>query len=319
MARLPALTALLTLALPVSAFAAQESVVQAVGDPVEWTTEDGVVTHGLLFPPKKGQAVQGAIVFVHEPMRTARDWTYMAEKMSGHGYYCLTFDLRGHGESIMQGDEELDRELFGPEEFTGMVTDVAAAVGLLRAQPGVDPDAIHIAGSDLGGSLAVMHAISDPGVRSVALLSPGLGYDGVNMVGKVAEYGKRNLLIVYSMEDTYSRKSSEVFEREARGGVHVETYYGVGHGMKMLSREPKLENLMTSWFLGTVLTDEGRTLAETGKPLTQDKDVEAGLDEEAERARLKEQKKAADESQAEAVGEEEERKRWDLGDDDDKK
>ncbi len=290
---------------------------QAVGDPVQWTTEDGVTVQGLMFPPKKGKKAQGAIVFVHEPMRTARDWTYMAEKMSENGYYCLTFDLRGHGGSLMQGDEELDRELFGPEEFAAMTADVAAAVGRLRAQPGVDPDKIMLAGSDLGGSLAVLHAIDDAGVSSVALLSPGLGYDGVNMVGKVAAVGKRNILLVYSMEDTYSRKSTEVFEREARGGVHVEMYYGVGHGMKMLSREPKLEGLLEAWFRGTVLTEEGRTLAETGKPITQDKDVATELDENAERERLEKQKEEADSTQAEAVGEEEERKRWDLGDDDD--
>lgn len=310
---MPRLLVFIAALLTLAAAGPASGVVGSVGTPVQWTTSDGVAGNGLLFPPEQSAAL-GAIVFVHEPMRTARDWTYMAEKMARHGYYCLIFDLRGHGESVMRGDEELDRELFGPEEFAMMSADVAAAVETLRAQDGVDADRIFLAGSDLGGSLAILHAIDDPGIKSVAMLSPGLGYDGVNMVGKVAEYGKRNLMLVYSMEDTYSRKSAGVFEEEARGGVHVETYYGVGHGMKMLSREPKLETLMISWFLGTVLTEEGRTLAETGKPLTGAKDVDGTVDEDEERARLKAQKKDADETKGEAVGEEEERKRWDLGD-----
>ena len=295
--------------------ASAQSVVGAIGDAMTWTSADGVQGSGLVFEPKEGKPVLGAIVFVHEPNRSGRDWTYMAEKMASHGFWSVTFDLRGHGESLMQNGEELDRELFGPEEFMAMTADVAAAVEHARTLDGVDRDRIHLAGSDLGGSLAVLYGGGDPEVRSVALLSPGLGYDGVNAVGKVAEFGKRNVLLVYSMEDTYSRKSAEVFEREARGGVHVEAYYGVGHGRKMLAREPRLETLLTGWFLGTVLTDEGRTLAETGQPLTQDKDVEAEIDTEAEKKRIEEQKKEADESKGEAVGDEEEPKRWDLGDD----
>jgi pimeloyl-ACP methyl ester carboxylesterase len=283
---------------------------EGLGEPVSYSTEDGVTIHGRLFLPPEGKEILGGIVFVHEPMRTAREWTYMAEKMAKHGFYGLIFDLRGHGLSLMQGEEELDREMFGPEEFSAMVHDVVASVGRMRAEAAVDADRVHLAGSDLGGSLAVLAAIDDPAVRSVAMLSPGLGYDGVNMVKKVAAYGKRNLMLVYSSEDSYSRKSAGFFQREARGAVHVETYYGVGHGTKMLSREPKLETLMTAWFLGTVLTDEGRTLAETGQPLTLDKEVATNLDEEAERERLKTKRKEAEESRAEAVGEEEERKRW---------
>ena len=306
-----ALTVALAVMVPEPA-SAQDG--QRFGAPVTYTTSDGVEIHGLLFAPEEGADVLGGIVFVHEPMRTARDWTYMAGKMAGHGFWGLTFDLRGHGASLMQGDEELDRELFGVEEFAEMEADVAGAIAHLRTLPGVAEDRVFLAGSDLGGSLSILAGIADPGVASVAMLSPGLGYDGVNMVGKVAAFGKRNVLLVYSAEDSYSAKSTQVFEREARGGVHVEMYYGVGHGMKMLSREPKLESLMLGWFLGTVLTSEGRTLAETGKPLTGDKDVDTELDATAAREALAKKKKEADDAKGEAVGEEEEAKRWDLGD-----
>ena len=284
------------------------------GDPIRFESDDGVSLLGHVFRPSG--AVKGAILFVHEPFRSQRDWAYMAEKMSRHGYVGMVFDLRGHGDSLMRGDEELDREIFMDEDFTAMALDLSAALDILRSQRGVDPAKVHLAGSDLGGSLCLLRALDDQGVRSVAMLSPGLGYDGVNVMGKVGGLGYRPLLLVFSVEDGYARKSVEVLGKEARGPVHVETYYGVGHGSKMLAREPRLEVLMTSWFLGTVINAEGRSLDDAGKPVTGDIEAQAGtMDTEETRRRMEEDAREADESQAEALKDDEDDnkgRRWEL-------
>lgn len=284
------------------------------GEPTRFETEDGVSLLGHVFMPSG--AVKGAILFVHEPFRSQRDWAYMAEKMSRHGYVGMVFDLRGHGDSLMQGDEELDREIFMDEDFAAMALDVGAALEILRAQKGVDPAKVQVAGSDLGGSLCLLRALDDDGIRSVAMLSPGLGYDGVNVMGKANGLGERPLLLVYSVEDGYARKSVEVMGKEVRGPMHVETYYGVGHGSKMLAREPKLEVLMTSWFLGTVISADGRSLDDAGKPVTGGIEAQAGtLDTEEARRRMEEDAREADESQAEALKDDEDDdkgRRWEL-------
>lgn len=276
------------------------------GEELAFDTEDGVALKGNLFAPK-GKA-KGGIVFVHEPNRSSRDFAYLAEKMSRHGFAALVFDLRGHGRSLMRGDEELDREIFMDEDYAAMALDLSAAVAELRGAIGDDAP-VHLAGSDLGGSLSLLHALDDDGVRSVAMLSPGLGYDGVNVLGKTKHFGNRPLLLVLSVEDGYARKSAEVMEKEATGPLHIETYYGVGHGSKMLAREPKLEVLMTSWFLGTVITAEGRGLEDAGKPIAEGKDLQGtALDNDAERRRLEaERKKAEDAKIGTGVGDDEER------------
>jgi dienelactone hydrolase len=284
------------------------------GEPVRFETEDGVAILGHMFRPRG--TPKGGILFVHEPFRSQRDWAYLAEKASRQGFVALVFDLRGHGESLMRGDEELDREIFMDEDFAAMALDIKAALNVLRAEDGVDAEQIHLVGSDLGGSLCLLEARDDPGVRSLAMLSPGLGYDGINIVGQVNGLGDRPLLMVYSVEDGYARKSVEVINKEARGPVHVETYYGVGHGTKMLSREPKLEQLMTAWFLGTVISIEGNRLEDAGKPMTEDVDVDGvGLDADAERQRLEEARREADEAQAGAIEDDEDEdkgRRWEL-------
>ncbi len=278
------------------------------GDKVTFQSADGVTLHGNLWRAE-GDETRGAILFVHEPQRSQRDWAYMAQKMSRRGFDALTFDLRGHGHSLMRGDEELDREIFGTEEYLEMTQDVVAAIAELRKHAGADAD-LHLIGADLGSSLALMHGVEDAGVQSVAMISPGLGYDDVNIVGKAGEF-RRPLLFVYSVEDSYSRKSAEVLAKEATGPSHVEVYYGVGHGTKMLSREPALENFLQSWFLGTIITPEGRALADTGKPEAGAKGVEGSVDVEAEKAKLEAQRKAVEEGVVEDDDEESGKK---LGD-----
>lgn len=275
------------------------------GDAVTFQSSDGVTLHGNLF--KAEGDPRGAILFVHEPSRSQRDWAYMAQKMSRRGFTSLTFDLRGHGDSLMKGDEELDRENFMPEDFLAMGLDVEAGMTVLGEHSG--EVATHLIGADLGSSLALLQGVKAEHVQSVAMISPGLGYDDLNIVGRAASFN-RPLLLVYSVEDSYSRKSAEVLAKEARGPTHTEVYYGVGHGTKMLSREPALEVFLQSWFLGTIITPQGRALADTGKPEAGAKDVEGEIDLEAELKKLEEQRKAIkqgaveddDEKQGEKLG-----------------
>ena len=304
---LTGLLAALTLGAAVPALAAVEPVAQSPigGDELSFETSDGVELFGHLF--KAEGELKGSILFLHEPFRSQRDWSYLAEKMSRRGYTSLIFDLRGHGQSLMKGDEELDREIFMEEDFWSMTLDVSAAVAVLRDH--AKTDVLHLMGADLGGSLALLHANSDPGVTTVALISPGLGYDDVNIVGQAGKLN-RPLLLVYSVEDSYSRKSAEVLAKEARGPSHTEVYYGVGHGTKMMSREPAVEMFLQSWFLGTIITLEGRDLADTGKPGAADREVEGGIDPEAEKRKLQEQRDAIEEG---AVKDDEEDERKKLG------
>jgi len=296
------------LLLPVGAHASTEAA-DGPGEAVLFETSDGVALDGRLFAPGGRDQVRGAIVFVHEPFRSKRDWSYMADRLARKGFYALIFDLRGHGTSLMQGDEELDREIFMEADWADTRLDLFAAVNFLRNRTKVSAEKMHLAGADLGGSLALQHAVNHGEVASVAMLSPGLGYDGLNVLG-LGKKLEQPLLLVFSTEDGYSRKSAQVLAAEAGGPVHVEMYYGVGHGAKMLSREPTLETLLISWFLGTVILPDGRRLEDAGKPEMGEKSIETALDTDAEKKRLEKQRKEAEAADEEAVGEQEERKRW---------
>lgn len=283
---------------------------------VKMMTSDGVTLVGDLFHPELTKAEQrGGILFLHEPNRSRRDWAYMAQKMARKGFTSLSVDLRGHGESLLKGTEELDREIFMDEDYASMAEDLRAAVEFLRGQPGVAERGVQLVGSDLGGSLALMHGVADAGITSLALLSPGLGYDGVNTMGSAGSFGDRPLMMVFSVEDQYSKKSTEVLAKERSGPTHVEILYGVGHGTKMLSRDPDLEVLVMRWLLGRIFSQDGRVPGEAYKPVSVDKNSPI-YDVGAEKQRREEASRDSQKGSIKAVdsdGEDEDRKSWDEG------
>jgi len=283
---------------------------------VHYETEDGVKVRAR-YHAAEGKT-RSAVVLLHQPGRSSEDWDYIAGKLFEKGVASIAPDLRGHGESVATTEgEELDRELFEPEDYAAMTYDVAAAVDYVRAKAGNGAE-VQLVGADVGGSAALLYAVDDPEVSTLTLLSPGLMYDGVDTVDKVDAYGRRPLLIVVSMEDSYSAKSADVLKKEARGVVHMQPYYGRGHGTKMINREPDLEPLLISWLLGTFKTDEGITLAEKMELQAQDKGHGlTALDEMAEeqRKRAEQALKAEQDSEkegGEAVeGSDDQPKRWD--------
>ena len=89
----------------------------------------------------------------------------MARELSARGVTVLRFNFRGVGAS--EGRHDHGR---------GELEDVAGALEWLRAQPGVDPERVSLAGYSFGAWVALMHAQSDPRLVAAA------------MVGLPAEY-----------------------------------------------------------------------------------------------------------------------------------
>lgn len=301
-------TLLLTAALTLPCAAGSRSV--------RYRTSDGVEVHATYYPAEGNPRT--AVVFVHQPGRSGADWDYLASKLAEKGVACLAPDLRGHGESLTTSDGgSLDRELFEAADYLAMTEDVAAAVDYLRKKAGNGAE-VQLVGADVGGSAALLYAVEDRDVSTLTLLSPGLMYDGVDTVDQVDAYGRRPLLIVVSMEDSYSAKSADVLKNEARGVVHMQPYYGRGHGTKMINREPDLEPLLTSWLLGTFKTAEGITLAEKMELQAQDKgagltDISDLAEEHRERSEqaLKEEQEQEREGGDAVEGSDDVPKRWD--------
>src|SRR5262245_41377915 len=204
-------------------------------------TEDGVMLSGTWYEPSNRPAP--AVIFVHMYQRSRRDWEGTASQLAAAGIGALTFDLRGHGESVGAAGKDL----------AAMVQDVKAARRFLATRSDAVQSRLGIAGASLGANLAVLAAADDPAVVSLALLSPSLDYRGLRIEAPMKKYGARPVLLVASDEDSYAARTARELQKAGGGKRETLMLSQAGHGTMMLGRNPELATSLVDWFRRTLL------------------------------------------------------------------
>ena len=207
---------------------------------VTFRTDDGLTLAATWFEPSTRPAP--AVIFVHMLQKSRRDWEGLAAQFAAEGIGALAIDLRGHGESAGS-----------PQDYTGMVQDVRAARRFLSARAEVTPSRIGIAGASIGASLAVLAAVDDPSVASLALLSPSLDYRGLRLESAIKKYGARPALLVASDDDGYAARSVRELQKAGGGSREVIVLSRAGHGTAMLTGDSALGQRLLEWFRRTLL------------------------------------------------------------------
>ena len=167
--------------------------------------------------------------------RSHADWDAAAAQLSDAGFAVLALDYRGS------------------EDVMAYAIDVRAAKTFLRERPEVSPGSIGIAGASIGANLAVLDAADDPGVKSIALLSPGLDYKGLRIEAAMKKFGDRPALLAGSTKDPYAARSIRHLTTIGPGLREVRLTDAVAHGTVLLSRDPDLIPALVDWFKRTLL------------------------------------------------------------------
>jgi fermentation-respiration switch protein FrsA (DUF1100 family) len=178
-----------------------------------------------------------------------------AELLAAAGFATLAFDHRGFGESGGRRQHE---------DSQGKLADLRAAVGLLAAQPEVDPARIGLAGICLGGGYAIRAAAQDPRVRAVAGIAGGYN-SPAEMAASMGIEGYRAAL--QAAVDRYDSSLPAVAPdggEAAMGGDEPYAYYGTAR-----SRSPHWRNEVTRGSLHALITLDALGAAEllAGTPL----------------------------------------------------
>lgn len=82
-----------------------------------------------------GDPAAPAVCFFHGGGQSRRSWTQSARRTAETGYYALTFDLRGHGESGWAADGDYELEAYG-RDVESIVARLARPVALVGASRG---------------------------------------------------------------------------------------------------------------------------------------------------------------------------------------
>lgn len=222
------------------------SPLSAASQQLTLRTADGVSIAAELRLPAVRPAP--AVILVHMLTRTHEDWARTAEKLNEAGLVTLAIDLRGHGASGAAASAGA-----GGGDMNASVRDVVAARDFLRGRSDLCSGAIGIAGAQVGANLAVLAAASDPAIRSIALLSPGIEYRNLRPEAAMRKYNERPALLLASAEDAYANRSARALSTTGTGTRDFRLLSGAGHGTVMLARRPDLVDVLVDWFRRTLV------------------------------------------------------------------
>ena len=199
---------------------------------VTFRAEDGATLAAAYYEPSRRPAP--AILLLHMLKRSHSDWDAVASHLSDSGFAVLALDFRSS------------------ENPGTYAADVRAAKTFLRDRPEVSTGRLGIAGASIGANLAVIDAADDPGVVSIALLSPGIDYRGLRTEAAMKKYGARPALLMASTRDPYAARSIRLMAAIGPGTREVKLSDAIAHGTMLLTRDPSITSALVDWFQRTL-------------------------------------------------------------------
>jgi pimeloyl-ACP methyl ester carboxylesterase len=143
--------------------------------PVMFLAEDAYQVRGSYWEARNDGAV--SLLLVHDRSSDRSVWDPYVRFYLSRGWSVLTFDLRGHGESVRQETRAALQPPGTPDTpwEAGWPLDVKAALAFAARQPRADPGKRAIIGLGLGADLASAAAARGRGAGSVVCVSPDEG------------------------------------------------------------------------------------------------------------------------------------------------
>lgn len=227
---------------------------------VEIRTADGLTLAADLHEPAGGGETKPAVLALHNEGGDRTVWNRLGDLLSDNGVTVLAVDLRGHGGSRKQGEEDLGAraEAGDAELWKSMDEDVKAGLSWLRGTLLADGKNIGIVGLSAGAALALQRAGKDDGVRAVLGVAPSPLAFGIPGIASLARWDDRPIGWIVGEKNT---GDASALERALKKFNRVEpTVIPVGEkieGAPFLATDgvvPATAQFFVGWFFRPVLT-----------------------------------------------------------------
>ncbi|HOD67467.1 MAG TPA: alpha/beta fold hydrolase [candidate division Zixibacteria bacterium] len=223
---------------------------------VTYTTSQGLEMHGWLHLPAAASQPGRPLIALLPMMGTAhgaydlfldslaarlrRDTTAATPTV-------LALDLRGHGASTRLHGKEISYKEMEPGDWAPAPGEVAEFIRrAARDHPeAIDSLNITLVGASIGANAAAIAAPMVPGVRGIALLSPGSDYRGLAPAEALKAFEGR-VLICAAREDRYAAESAGRLAKVREGPV-LRIFEGGEHGTNLIDRTPEAMSGLLDW------------------------------------------------------------------------
>ena len=214
--------------------------------PVTFRTDDGWQIRGSYWEARGPEAC--SLILVHDHSANRAGWEPYVGYFLSRGWSVLTFDLRGHGESVRHDTrsallvEAREGKLEG-----GWPRDVLAALAFVAAQPRADPSKRAILGVGLGADLAYAASARDWGAASIVSVSPN--DERAHRFAGTGAFAPRGASLLYADRDAAGSEAALAFASCAHAPAECHAYEGSSAtGMALWEeRQPEIVARAIAW------------------------------------------------------------------------
>lgn len=187
-------------------------------------SDDGVAIAAEFIAPRDGKPT---FVLLHGVAAGRGEWAPLAAKLAERGYGSLAVDFRGHGGS---GGPSF-KAFRTSDAWLMLERDIRGALAYLDGR-GIPRQRQGLAGASIGANLAARVAAAEPKLACVALLSPGIQYQGIGFDQAAARI-LAPLAVAAAPTDRYAYETLQFL----RGLLPRATFLPAakGHGAQMLA------------------------------------------------------------------------------------
>ncbi len=221
-----------------------------LGQDVTFVTDDGIILKGLFVPP--GDKSKTTFILLHGLGSNQEEWQAFAHKLLSAGYGFLSYDARGHGESIKRKNGlTITYQSFGTQGndsgWAQMTGDLEKAVKYLTNVKGIAGKRIGIMGASLGANVALVYSAGNTDIKPIVLLSPGMDYAGIRTESAILRLSDRPVLIAAAPADTYAFQSAQLLYQSIQQNKKAALLIGENgfHGVQMF--DGKFDQKLINW------------------------------------------------------------------------
>jgi pimeloyl-ACP methyl ester carboxylesterase len=217
------------------------------GRAVTFLSEDSVHMRGTYV---ESHAERGlTAILLHEANADRHSWDPYLSLFRSRGWNVLSFDLRGHGESVRQ-DMRHALLRVDPFDLTSShvyPADVRAAVAFAGRQPKHEAGRIALIGAGFGADLAYAGAGRGWGGHTTVCIS--LDEQRARDLGGAGAFAPRSCYLIYGADDEASARSAPGFATIAGPPSEVFVYPGTAaSGMQLWAdRQPEILARAIAW------------------------------------------------------------------------
>ncbi len=217
---------------------------------VTFLSDDSVHLRGTYWePPEEGAA---SLLLIHDFGSNRKVWNPYVAMFHSRGWGVMTFDLRGHGESVRQ---DMHAALLEPEAqdlaAETYARDVRAAISFLARQPKSDAARIGISGVGAGSDLAYAAAGRGWGAASTVLF--GLDEPRARIFSGYGPFAPRSVYLLYGSENETSARSADAMIAHAAYPAETFPYATAETGLTLVEQQqPEILARAIAWFIKTL-------------------------------------------------------------------